>query len=126
MKATVIYDGACNLCAGNLKWLRRLDWLGKLEARPYQDEAVYARFPQLKREECEQAMQVVLADGRTFAGAEALREVFLRLPLTCPLGVLLFLSPLMGLAKRIYRHIAAHRYEISGSCEVKRHEDDRK
>ena len=129
MKAAVIYDGQCNLCAKNLKWLRRLDWLGKFQTLPYQQETVYVRFPQLKREECEKAMHVVLPatagklDGRVFAGAEAFREVFLRMPLTWPLGVLLFLPPLMWLARRCYRHIAAHRYELGGSCEIMKDEN---
>ncbi|MEC9372861.1 MAG: DCC1-like thiol-disulfide oxidoreductase family protein, partial [Planctomycetota bacterium] len=27
---TLYYDGACGLCIRSVKWLRRLDWLGRL------------------------------------------------------------------------------------------------
>lgn len=115
MQTTIIYDGTCGICARQLKWLRRLDWGNRFEALPYQKESVYARFPQLRREECEQAVHLVAPDGRVCAGAAAFREIFLRLPLLWPLGVLMSLPPVMGLARRCYHHIAAHRYEWSGS-----------
>ncbi len=123
MKTAIIYDGACGFCAKNLKWIRRLDWLKKFETLPFQDDAVYTRFPQLKREECEKAMHAVLPNQSTFAGAEAFREVFLRMPLTCPLGLILCVPPVMWVAQRCYRVVAAHRHSLGESCEVRLHED---
>src|SRR5262245_21721158 len=32
----VVYDGSCGICAGNLPWLHRLDWLGRFDDLPYQ------------------------------------------------------------------------------------------
>src|SRR5262245_26733194 len=79
-KPLVVYDGACGICGGNLKWLYRLDWFRRFDALPYQSDEVYKACPQLTREICEQALQLVLKNGRVYSGADAFREVFLRIP----------------------------------------------
>src|SRR5215813_4663854 len=57
-KPVVIYDGACGICAGNLKWLYRLDTFKKFDAMPYQADELLAFFPALKMEDCQNAMDV--------------------------------------------------------------------
>lgn len=124
MKPLVVYDGACNLCAGNLKWLHRLDWLHVFDDLPYQSEEVYRRHPAVRREDCEQALHVVFPDGRILRGADAFRAVFLRLPLTFLLGLLLALPPLRQLARRLYPLLARNRYRWGGRCELPRPPDN--
>ena len=117
-KATVIYDGSCNLCAGNLKWLKRLDWLGKFDSLPYQSDEVYQRFPKLTRSDCEKAMQVVLPDGYIYSGADAFRKIFLRMPLMMVIGILMAVPPMPWVLRKLYRIFAPYRYHLSGKCPV--------
>ena len=88
-KPLVVYDEGCGICAGNLPWLHRLDWLGFFDDLPYQSEETYRLFPRLNRGDCEQALQLAFPDGRIFSGADAFRQVFLRMPATLPAGLLM-------------------------------------
>jgi predicted DCC family thiol-disulfide oxidoreductase YuxK len=114
----VVYDGACGICAGNLPWLYRLDWLQVFDALPYQSDEVYRRVPRLTRAECETALQLALPDGRIYSGADAFREVFLRMPGTAPVGALMALPPLGGLLRRLYPVLARNRYKLGGQCHL--------
>jgi predicted DCC family thiol-disulfide oxidoreductase YuxK len=117
-KATVIYDGSCGLCSGNLKWLFRFDTLHKFEAMPYQDPEVYRKFPQIKENECQQAMHVVFPNGKVFQGSDGFREVFLRLPWFFFVGILMSIPPLPFILRKAYPVIARHRYKLGGQCEI--------
>ncbi len=117
-KITVIYDGSCNLCAGNLHWLHRLDWWHRMEALPFQSDEVFERFPKLTRAECEKAMQVVLEDGRVESGAAAIREVFLCMPATWVVGIVMSIPPFACILDRLYRKWAPYRYAFAGRCPV--------
>ena len=117
-KPTVIYDGPCGICAGNLKWLYRLDTLKKFDAIPYQTEGLLVRFPHLKMEECEKAMHLVFPDGRTYTGSDGFREVFLRMPLMCLFGVIMSIPPLPWILRKLYPVLARNRYKVGGSCEL--------
>lgn len=112
MKPLVIYDGECAICAGNLPWLHRLDWLKRFEDLPYQSPEVYRRFPQLKPRDCEQALHVAFPDGRTYRGADAFRVIFLRMPLTWIVGVLMGIPPLPQLLRKLYPILARNRYKL--------------
>jgi predicted DCC family thiol-disulfide oxidoreductase YuxK len=117
-KPVVVYDGTCGICAGNLKWLYRLDTLKKFDATPYQADDLLRLFPHLKLAECEQTMHLVFPDGRTYAGADAFRQVFLRMPLMFPVGVLLSVPPLPWILRKLYPILARNRYHIGGKCEL--------
>ena len=60
------------------------------------------------------SMHLVTRDGRVFAGAEAVREFGLRMPLLFPLALMLRLGFMLRLAKRFYRLVSANRYRIGG------------
>jgi predicted DCC family thiol-disulfide oxidoreductase YuxK len=100
-KPTVIYDGTCGICAGNLKWLYRLDTLKKFDAIPYQTEDLLVRFPHLEMEECEKAMHLVFPDGRTYTGSDGFREVFLRMPLMFLIGLIMSVPDTLDLAHTV-------------------------
>jgi len=115
-KPLVIYDGQCNICAGNLPWLYRLDWLKRFDALPYQSEEVYRRYPMVKRAECEEAMHVAFPNGRIYQGTDAFRAVFLRMPLTFVVGVVMAIPPMPWLLRKLYPLLARNRYRIGGTC----------
>jgi len=117
-KPLVVYDASCGICAGNLPWLHRLDWLGAFDDLPYQSEEAYRLFPRLNRSDCEQALQLAFPDGRIFSGADAFREVFLRMPVTLPAGLLMAVPPLPRLLRRLYPILARNRYRLGGHCVI--------
>jgi predicted DCC family thiol-disulfide oxidoreductase YuxK len=118
-KPLVIYDGTCGLCAGNLKWLHRLDWLGAFDDAPYQADEIYQRFPRIKRADCEEALHLAFPNGKVYRGADALRKVMLRMPLTLFAGLLLSLPPFPYFFRRLYPVMARNRYRFGGHCELK-------
>ena len=118
MKPLVVYDGACGLCAGNLKWLHRLDWLEIFQDIPYQDESLKTVWPKADIQACEQAMHLVFPDGRVYRGADAFREIFLRMPATFLTGILMAIPPIPALTRRLYPVLARNRYRLGGHCPV--------
>ena len=117
-KPVVIYDGACGICAGNLKWLYRLDTLRKFDAMPYQAQDLEQLFPHLNIEDCHNAMHLVFPDGRVYTGTDAFRQIFLRMPLMFLVGLLMSIPPLPGILRRLYPILARNRYRLGGTCEV--------
>lgn len=118
MKAVIIYDGSCGLCSGNLVWLKRLDTRGVFDAMPYQDPETFRKFPKLDPRKCEDAMHVVFPDQRIFAGADAFREVFWRMPLMILPAAIMSIPPVPGILRWIYPLIAKYRYKIGGRCKI--------
>jgi len=59
------------------------------------------------------AMHLVTSDGRVFAGAEAVREFGIRMPLLFPLSFAMRLGFVLRLAKWVYKKISGNRYVIS-------------
>jgi predicted DCC family thiol-disulfide oxidoreductase YuxK len=117
-KPVVLYDGTCGICAGNLKWLYRLDTLKKFDSMPYQTEDLRVLFPHLKLEECEKAMHLVFPDGRTYTGTDAFRQVFLRMPLMFVPGLILSIPPIPWILRKLYPLLARNRYKLGGTCEL--------
>ena len=117
-KPVVMYDGACGVCAGNLKWLYRLDTLRKFDAMPYQAKDLTLLFPGLKIEDCHHAMHLVFPDGRVYAGADAFRQIFLRMPLMFVAGLLMSIPPIPWILRRLYPLLARNRYRLGGQCEL--------
>lgn len=69
-KPLMIYDGDCNFC---MFWIRR--WQQStgdhVEYISFQDPRVAHEFPELARERCERAVQLIERDGFVYEGAEA-------------------------------------------------------
>ena len=68
---TVLYDGNCRFCRGQISILRRLDVTGQLEFTSLHDARVPEAFPGLSREEMMEEMVVVDTRGREWRGAAA-------------------------------------------------------
>lgn len=117
-KPVVIYDGACGICAGNLKWLYRLDTLRKFDAMPYQAKDLALLFPSLNIEDCHNAMHLVFPDGRIYTGTDAFRQIFLRMPLMFVVGLIMSIPPIPWILRRLYPVLARNRYRIGGKCEL--------
>jgi len=110
-KPLLVFDGDCNFCR---RWIRR--WrktTGELvDYLPFQDPQVGKRFPEVPRECFEQAVQLIEADGRVYAGAEAVLRT-----LACskrwPLWVYRKAPGARFVAEHAYRFVAKHRGSFS-------------
>lgn len=114
---TVLYDGQCRFCVGQIATLRRLDRGGRLEVVSLHDDRVPREFPELSRDMLMEQMFVVAPSGAAYGGAEAVRYLSRRLPLLWPLAPLLHLPGSLPLWQAGYRFVARNRYRIAGrSC----------
>lgn len=114
---TVLYDGACRFCRGQIALLRRFDLCGRLEFTSLHDPSVARDFPELAPEDLHARMYVVDRAGRARGGAEAVRYLSRRLPLLWPLAVPLHVPGSLPLWQALYGVVARNRYRIAGRCD---------
>ncbi|MBF0595320.1 MAG: DUF393 domain-containing protein [Candidatus Omnitrophica bacterium] len=109
--SVVLYDGDCALCCHWVEKLRSAT-CGRLIFKPYQ--ATLGEFPQILEKQCQDAIQLVMVNGKVFSGAHA---VIKALSLSGRNNFLLYVyeySPFMaGMFERVYRFIAANRFRSS-------------
>ncbi len=113
---TVLYDGHCRFCRGQIAWLDRLDLSGNLAFTSLHDPAVARDFPEIPAAELDKQMYVVDRRGHARGGADAVRYLSRRLVLLWPLALLLHVPGSMPLWKAVYAFVARHRMKIAGSC----------
>lgn len=76
------------------------------------DADLLKRFPQLAGQDLNSGMRLILADGRIFAGADAVREVLRRLPGGAWIAALYRIPGFGRLARGAYSWIARHRRSL--------------
>jgi predicted DCC family thiol-disulfide oxidoreductase YuxK len=112
--AVLIYDAECAMCRASALWLMRLAMSrGDLEILPCRSAPCRTRFPQISDEACMTAMQLVLPDGRTLAGADAVPELLRRIRGLGWLATVFALPGARPLARRVYAWIAKNRMRLS-------------
>ena len=112
--AVLIYDGDCAMCRASALWLMRLAMAGgELEILPCRCAPRRLRYPHLTDEACMTAMQLVLPDGRTLAGADAVPELLRRIHGWGWLAGFFALPPVRPLARGVYGWVASNRMRIS-------------
>lgn len=114
---TVLYDGQCRFCRGQIALLRRLDHAGRLEFTSLHDPHVATAFPELSRKDLLDEMVLIDTRGRTWRGAAAVRYLSRRLPVLWPIALPLHLPGSMPLWNSLYRLVARNRYRIAGRCD---------
>ncbi len=122
VRHTLLFDDTCPLCGAQMRWVRRLDWLGRFRTLPLSDAGVAQLAPGLSRAALAEAIHCVTTAGRIVRGAACVRFVASRLPpLTLP-ALLLWLPGALWLAERAYRWISRHRHRLSRAfCTAKSH-----
>ncbi|MFM7205193.1 MAG: thiol-disulfide oxidoreductase DCC family protein [Planctomycetaceae bacterium] len=117
VRDTVLYDGECRFCRGQIAILQRLDLTGRLRFTSLHDPGVPRDFPELSRDELMTEMVVVDTRGRTWRGPSAVRYLSRRLIALWPLALPLHLPGSMPLWRWLYGIVARNRYRISGGCD---------
>lgn len=113
-QATVIYDGLCKFCTGQIDNLRRIGGNKKLRFVSLHDPEVAKNYPDLTYDQMMEQMWVIAPDGRRFGGADALRYLSTYLPLLWPIAPFLHIPGTRGLWRWAYKQIAKRRYKIAG------------
>jgi predicted DCC family thiol-disulfide oxidoreductase YuxK len=114
-QATLIYDGECDFCTQAAQWALDHAWPGALEAVPCESGERERRFPQVSTEDCLQAVQLVLPDGRVLAGSDAAPEILKRFrgPQWRAASQVMRAPGVRHLARPAYHYIAEHRGKLS-------------
>jgi predicted DCC family thiol-disulfide oxidoreductase YuxK len=111
--AVLLYDGDCRFCAEQAERLQR--WAGgRVELESFRAPGVLARHPQVSAAACEEAMQLVLPNGRVLAGAAAAAYLLGLRPLLRPLARLYDVPGIRELADAVYRVVAKNRFRLRG------------
>lgn len=106
---TVIYDGACGVCARSMRLLDRWDGTDRFEIAPYQDHGVRQRFPGIPTSDFESSWQVVGPDGGRWQGAAAVERVLALLPRGGWFSWIFRIPLVRPAAERLYRWFARNR-----------------
>jgi predicted DCC family thiol-disulfide oxidoreductase YuxK len=114
---TVLFDGQCRFCQGQVALLRRLDLGRRLQFLSLHDPRVAADFPEIPPEQLQQQMFVVDRRGAARGGAVAVRYLSRRLPLLWPLALLLHIPGSLPLWQAAYAFVAKRRLLLAGRCD---------
>jgi predicted DCC family thiol-disulfide oxidoreductase YuxK len=109
---TLVYDGSCNVCSRLVRRVQKWDSRHVIQAVASQNDTVATRFPWISRDALDESMHVFAADGRTWSGAAAARQLLAILPFGWLLGWLWGLPGFGALADKGYRIFARNRYRF--------------
>jgi predicted DCC family thiol-disulfide oxidoreductase YuxK len=109
----LIYDGQCPICMKAVRWVKKRMLPGSIDLMACQSPERRKKYPDMPEAQCMEAMQFVLPDGRTTAGAEALPHILRRMRGWRWLARFLELPGIRHLSPRVYRWVARNRYTLS-------------
>lgn len=116
MRDTLFFDGECGMCTRSVRWLRRLDWLGRL------DYADSTRTPvdqlPVRPDVAMTGIPIRTRTGRVLVGYPALRRALLQTPLGCVPALLGYVPGISHLGTIAYNAIAARRRRSPRACAV--------
>ena len=122
---TVIFDGECRFCRGQVERLNRWDKRGQLAFISLHDEFVRERWPELSHDQLMKEMHVVDPAGTKYAGANSFRYLTRLIPLLWPLAPLMHIPFSLPIWSFFYRQIATQRYRWgrvppceNGTCHI--------
>lgn len=110
-RTILFYDGQCRFCETQSARLLRLARPGAIERRDFQQPGALDGMP-VSHDQCMKAMQLVMPDGRVYAGFEAaVRAVATRT--VGKLAYVYYVPGLRQLLDGIYALIARNRYRLA-------------
>lgn len=111
----MLYDGQCGLCREWSHRLRRWDRAGRIRQLPFQERGHVPGLPPLSDDALNQALHVVLPDGRVEIGARGVIALLPWLPGGAALGLLARIPGTAWVADRVYRGVARRRHGAGAS-----------
>ena len=79
-RPAIVYDGECRFCLWSLGRIRRFDRTGRFEYLPRQTAGIEERFPVLTSSDFNTGLRLIHDGGRVDVGADAVYEIYRRLP----------------------------------------------
>ena len=70
----LVYDGACGFCVRNVAFLEKKLKLSFVK-KSFREEGFFNDHPYLSPERCEKEITLILSDGSSFYGAEAIAKL---------------------------------------------------
>ncbi len=128
---TVIFDGECQFCQGQVARLASFDRWGKIVGQgdklaflSLHDPRVASLYPDLTHDMLMEQMYVVDHQGRRHGGADAIRYLSRRLPILWPIMPILHIPGSARIWRWMYQQVARRRYRWNkpncdnGACAV--------
>ena len=118
-RQVIVYDGECRFCLWSVRRIRRVDGQDQFAYLPRQAEGVEAQFPQLTGSDFNTGLRLIADGGNVYVGADAVYEIYRRIPPFHRLARLYRVPLLRGLFRMCYALIARYRH-LSGRvmCEA--------
>lgn len=112
----VLYDGLCLSCGRARNIIVSLDWFGVIKTVNVYDEKSLSQIPAEISNLNSLLSEIHLIDrnGTVYRGFKAVRKIGLKLPLTAPFALLLYLPGINILGEKIYEFIAKNRRRSPG------------
>ncbi len=113
----ILFDGACPLCKGTIR-----RWKPTLHRRGFRFAALQEEWVRMRlglaQGELPAEMKLLLPDGRTVGGLDALIHLARSVWWLSLLGWMAGLPGIHALSAAVYRWIAARRYCVAGVCPI--------
>jgi predicted DCC family thiol-disulfide oxidoreductase YuxK len=116
-RPTIVYDGQCRFCLGQIERIRRRDRGGVFEFLPRQSPELEQRFPQLAGDDFNTGLRLVDQGGKVHVGADGVYEIARRVPLWRSAAWLYRVPGLRQIFRGMYGLMAKNRYRLAGRCE---------
>lgn len=118
----IVYDGECRFCDWSVRRIKKLDRQKQFEYLPRQAPGVEERFPVLAASDFNTGLRLI-DDPRVFVGADAVHQIYRRIP---PYHLIAWAYALPGLRQLFrfgYALVALNRHrfgrmECADACEV--------
>lgn len=117
---TIYFDGACGMCRRSVKWIKRMDWLSRLEARDMTTVPL-AELP-VDADAAMMGMPMRTRTGRALVGFPAVRRALLQTPPGALVAWALYIPGVSHLGRAWYARIARNRARDAGACAIGAHE----
>lgn len=114
MKATIYFDGSCNLCSRSVQFILPRDRQGHFRFASLQGEAGQRMLKDAPSLQAIDSIILVCEDGRQYVQSDAVLRIGRRLPGVWSIGSSLCLLVPRPLRDRLYRYVAARRYRWFG------------
>ena len=113
----LFYDGECPLCRDAARRAAGILNRHGIDLRPLQSPGAREMLG-LRQAELLRETRLLLADGRSFGGADAVLEIARRIWWASPLWLLSLVPGAKSILRSLYRVIAANRHCVDGVCKL--------
>lgn len=117
IKPVVVYDGECSFCQWSVRRVARLDRLAQFDVIPRQAPGLDERFPVLAQSDFSTGLRLLCIDGSVHVGADAVYQIYRRLPPFHLLAWLYRVPLLHHLFRAGYALIARYRFRVFGRAD---------